>query len=137
MANGIKPGGPVVGGIGGLVGGSSMGWIGVGSSAAPGGKEDHGASAFYLRAHQHQHQPLAHPLYLPEHSAMLPRDGIAMHASRERVAAAQITSHLPMRSQPLLLPGSAVNAMGPLPFFGQDLQAAPANALFDNSRVPL
>ena len=40
-------------------------------------------------------------------------------------------------TQPLVLPGSAVNAMGPLAFFGQDLQAAPVNALFDNSRVPL
>ena len=143
IASGIKPGGSMGGGIGGLVGGSSMGWSSLGSSAAPAGKEDHGASAFfYLRAHQHQqqplpHQPLPHPMYLPEHSAMLPRDGIAMHASRERVAAAQISSHLPMHSQPLVLPGSAVNAMGPLSFFGQDLQAAPVNALFDNSRVPL
>ena len=67
---------------------------------------------------------------------MLPRDGIAMHASRERVAAAQVSSHLPMHAPPVL-PGSAVNAMGPLSFFGQDLQAAPVNALFDNSRVPL
>ena len=117
IASGIKPGGSMGGGIGGLVGGSSMGWSSLGSSAAPGGKEDHGASAFfYLRAHQHQqqplpHQPLPHPMYLPEHSAMLPRDGIAMHASRERVAAAQISSHLPMHSQAPVLPGSAVNAM--------------------------
>ena len=142
IASGIKPGGSMGGGIGGLVGGSSMGWSSLGSSAAPGGKQDHGASAFfYPRAHQHQqqplpHQPLPHPMYLPEHSAMLPRDGIAMHASRERVAAAQISSHLPMHAPPVL-PGSAVNAMGPLSFFGQDLQAAPVNALFDNSRVPL